>query len=163
MIDGFDIVPIRIKDEGCIIAGMIGPIPRRAEIPSAMRQRGSIKGTDRGSVLRLKGKMVASGQFTQSRRTICRRDNQLIRPKIIFRCSDNGDVQHRQNRPVEILTRLQVPHDQLDMINQPATMQLNRSHGRFPQNKQKLTRRAGGSTGQLILHTCTDLQRQDCP
>ena len=58
MIDRLDIVPVGVEQEGRIIAGMIGPLARRAMIGAARRQPRLVKSIDHHAVRRLKRQMV---------------------------------------------------------------------------------------------------------
>lgn len=63
LINGFNVVAIRVKYESCIIFRMIGPFARCAIIAPPMGQRCFVKCINSSPTLCLEGKVVSSCQF----------------------------------------------------------------------------------------------------
>ena len=56
-IDRFDVIPVGIQGEGCIVARMVLPLARRTIVAAACRQYRRMEAVDGGAVWRLERKM----------------------------------------------------------------------------------------------------------
>jgi len=126
--DRFDIVAVRVQQEGGVVAGVIGPLPRRAVVGSARRQSRRVEGLDHGPVPGLEGQMAAPGRSARCGDAVHRRDEQLIGPEEAFRLAADRHAQGFEHRAVEAAAGLKVGRHQLQMVDQPAAVQLLRLH-----------------------------------
>ena len=123
--DGLDIVAVGIEQEGGVIAGMIVARSPGAplSVPPAARP-GLVEGIDRRLVLRLEGEVrwrpvsLPSAASLSAVETTSSSAQNMPSAAAVDR-----DVEHAQDRLVEAAAGVQIAHDQLDMIDQPAAMQ----------------------------------------
>ena len=88
-----------------------------------------MEGVDHEPVARLEGKVVATGQSTLRGLASCTGNKQFIGPEIILANATHGHLQHFEDGLVEPVARLQVVHDQLQVVDQATTMQFIDFHG----------------------------------
>src|SRR5690554_150196 len=72
--------------------------------------------------------MLTTGQLAQRRLGVGCRHHQLIDPETTIATAADGDIQYIGNGGVELLRSGQVPDDQLNMVDQPSTVQFLRLH-----------------------------------
>ena len=132
MEDGFDIVAVRVQDERGVVAGVVGLLARRPVVAPAMRQRRTVKRVDRRAVLGLEGKVMPAGQLPQRRRAAGRGHHQFIGPEEVVLGIDDGNVEDAEGGGIEVAAGFEGAHHELDVVDEPAAMQLLGFHGQSP-------------------------------
>jgi len=82
VIHRFDIIAVRVEHKGGVVAGMIMALTGGAVVLAAVGQRRLIEARHHGVVLRLKGEMMAAGQYAERRRAVDGRDKELVCPEV---------------------------------------------------------------------------------
>src|SRR5690606_12894371 len=72
--------------------------------------------------------VVAAGQLPEGSRTVGGRDEQLVGPEVAVRRPAERDAEDGKDRFVEAPAGVQIPDDELDVIDQTATVQFLRLH-----------------------------------
>ena len=126
MIDRLDVVAVRIEQESGVIAGVIvGTFAGRAIVFAAGFEARGIEAVDRLAILGLESDVMAAGELSRGFRTVRRRDEKLIAPEMAGRIALDRDAQDLEHGLVEAPARVEVRHDQLDVIDQSSAMQFH--------------------------------------
>ena len=89
-----DVVAVRIEQEGGVIAGMVGPLARRAVVPPAGGQPRLVEAVDRRAVRGLEGEMDAADPV------VGLVDVELVRGEMVLACPASAQISPpRRGRP----------------------------------------------------------------
>jgi hypothetical protein len=116
---GLNVVAVGIKQEGSIVAGVVIALTRSSVVTPACCETGGVEALNDLVVLRLERQVDTSGQ------RLTARDEELIGEEVALSGIDNRDADHVQHRSVEAPACLDVAYDQVDVIDEPATMELH--------------------------------------
>ena len=118
MIDGLDIVAVRIEDECRVIVGMIcGTLAWRAIVGAAILEGDLMEGVNRRPIRGLEGNMIPPGQLALRRFAVHRRDHEFVRPEKVFTTPANRHAEHFEHRFIEAPACGQVLYDEFDVID----------------------------------------------
>lgn len=123
VINLFDIIAILVEDKYGVVAGVIIALTGGAVILATMGQRGLIKAIHHGAVLRLKGEVMATGQYPQRGGAIDSGDKQFVCLEVALTCAAQRNIEDGENGRIKALAGDQIFDHQLDMVDQPTTMQ----------------------------------------
>ncbi len=132
MVHRLDVVSVGVEHESSIVAWVICALAGCTVVASTMIHSCTIKRIHCRTVLCLEGKVVTSGQNTESRWAFSRGYDEFVSPEIVLVRAHDGDVQHRQNGRVEVKACLQVAYNKLEVVDKPTTMQFIGFQGLSP-------------------------------
>jgi hypothetical protein len=116
----FDVITVGVQDEGAVIAGMVGAIARGAVVFAACAESSLVESLDSVPVLSLEGQMHTRHI------AFCLVHEQLVgveKAGALYEYvwqSEGGE-----NCKIEALADLHIRHSKMDVINEPATMELH--------------------------------------
>lgn len=116
MIDDFDIVTIRVQEEGRVISGMVGAFARFAIVFAS-----PFKTCDEGTVnsllvLSLESQMNPPCKGAEGRATVLTRNKEFVRPKVILFYGAEGNVETLEKRGIEAKAFVKVLDHQMYMV-----------------------------------------------
>lgn len=129
MVNDLDVISVRIEEERGVIAGVIGAKAGLAVIAPACREPRVIGPFNGGSIWSLKSEMGAAGELAKSGGTVDRRDDELVCPEKPRSFPADRNTEYVEERAVETLALFEVPHDELEMIDESAPVEFIRFHG----------------------------------
>ncbi len=88
-----------------------------------MGQRGAVERVDHGPVGGLERQMMAAGQPALRGGAVGAGDEQLVGPEVVLALAAERHAEHVEDRAVEAARCGQVAYDQLDVVDQAATVQ----------------------------------------
>ena len=94
----------------------------------AVCQRDDMEAVHHRAILRLERQVVATGQLAVCSLAVGSGDEQLVGPEVVVGLAAYRHAQHVEHGAVESPAGLQVAHDQLDVVDQAATVQFVRFH-----------------------------------
>src|SRR5690606_28002434 len=119
---------VRIENESGVVIRMIGAFPGCAVVRSAVGQRRLVERVDHAPVGGLEREVMTTGQLSLRGFAVYRRDEQLVRPEIAFAGAADRHAERLEDGGVEALRGGEIPHDQLNVIDQASPVQLLRFH-----------------------------------
>ncbi len=108
---------------------MIGALAGSAVVPAAGRHRNLVEAIHDLAVLSLECEVNTARQLAQRGFALRRRDVEFVRPDMVVAFTAERNLQQVEDRAIELLARLDIPDDELDVIDQAAAMQFLRFHG----------------------------------
>jgi len=123
-----DVVSIWIEYERRVIARVVRALAGRAIVLAARPDRLGMETFDDGAVLCLKGEMRASGRLAARGPRVCAGHEELIGPEIVGAFAAEGNAEHAKERRVESLGRREVANDDLNVVDESASVELGRFH-----------------------------------
>ncbi len=132
VMDDLDVVAVRIEREGRVVAGMVGALARRAVVAASAGKGCGVERLHRAAVRRLEGEVMAPGEHARGRFAVRSGDEQFVGPEKAVAGSAHGNAEHVEHGAVERLAGGQVAHDQLDVVDQAAAVQLHGFHAQAP-------------------------------
>src|SRR5262245_50593664 len=103
MVDGFDVVAVRVEDEGRVVTGMIGTLSGSAVILATIGQRRLVERFDGRAARCLERDMVAARQVACRGGTVRRRDAEFVCPEKSLARPADRNVQCLKNSAVKLL------------------------------------------------------------
>lgn len=116
MIDGLDVVAVRVESERGVVARMVSTLARRAVVDRTSCERSRVKAIHDLLAVRLKREMEPMGW-----RPAAAHEELVYREPSVFGGSDTKP-QRLQHRSVERPTRLDVPDVDSNVIEEPPNM-----------------------------------------
>ena len=154
MENDFDVVSIGVEHERRVIAGVIRPLTGSAIVLAACADRFSMKAVDRRAIGGLKGQVRAPRRSTRRRRRICGRDEELIGPEKTGPFPSDRDSDDPENRRVKSFRRREIANDELNVVDETASMELGSFH-ELPITDKSVSRyRRSTEDGPLVLSEC---------
>lgn len=130
VVNDFDVVPIGVEHEGGVIAWMIGPQARGPVVSASRGERGLVRRIDTIPISALKRDVRRPGQAAGARGGICARDDKLVSPEKPGPLAPQRNRQAREQAFVKASTGIEVPYDQLKVIDEAASKEFVGLHGR---------------------------------
>src|SRR5690606_16379649 len=127
--DRFDVVAVWIQDEGGVVTGMVGPLSRCAVVPSPRGRGGPVEGLHHLAVPCLERQVMAAGGHPGGGRAVGARDHELVGPEEARTLAPDGDLEGSEDGRVEGPARIQVLHDDLQVVDEAAAVQRVHFHG----------------------------------
>jgi hypothetical protein len=124
----FDIVAVGIQYESSVITGMIGSFSGRAVVFAARANRFRVKALDGSAIACLKGEMNATRRLTRCGRGIRGGDEDLIGPEKAWAFAAQRYTENAEKRPVKPLRRREVANDELNVVDETASVELGGFH-----------------------------------
>src|SRR5690606_21760046 len=130
VVNGLDVVAVRIEQKRGVVAGMIRPLPGRTVVTSPGVEPGSVERVDGLSVRCLEREVNAPGELTRRGLRLLAGNEELVCPKPVLALAAERDPQSAENGTIKALARFDVPHDQLHVIQHSPAVKLRRLHER---------------------------------
>ena len=121
MMDGLDVVAIRIEHERGIVAGVVMAFARRAVIATARCNGRRMKTLHRVAIGRLEGEV----HVRDGRSVVDFAHEDFSREEIAVAFATQLAPERLQYGPIEALARNKIGYDDLDVIDQPAEMKIH--------------------------------------
>src|SRR5690606_24483398 len=116
VMNGLDVVAVRIEQKRGVVAGMIRPLPGRTVVTSPGVEPGSVERVDGLSVRCLEREVNAPGELARRSLRLLAGNEELVCPKPVLALAAERDPQSTENGTIKTLARFDVPHDQLHVI-----------------------------------------------
>ena len=116
MVHGLDVRTIRVENVSPVVARVIRPLARGAVVAATRLDRSRVKAVHRFAILGLEGDVKCGGGWPVAA------DEELVggEPALSFAC--DTEAERRQRSCVKPLTRLNIGHAQMDVVEEPSGM-----------------------------------------
>jgi hypothetical protein len=128
---------------------MVTTLSRRAVVGAAGREPCLVEAVDRLTITGLERQVRTPGGGARGGRAPEIRDEELVHPEEAGALAAERDAEHPEDRQVEPLRAREIGDDQLQVIDQPATVEFVRRHG-----KKARSRGAGGQAWPAARRRC---------
>src|SRR5690606_20433578 len=124
VVDDLDVVAVRVEQERGVVAGMVGAQARRAVVPAPGAQTRVVHAIDGRPIGSLKRQVRGARGLAHRRGGVHRADDELVAPEEPGSVAAEGDPELAQDRQVEALAALEIQRDELEVIDEPSSMEL---------------------------------------
>ena len=118
MVNGLDVVAIRVDEKSGIIARMVAALAGRSIVLAAIGEPGLVEALDLRAVIGLEGEMDVAPRGRILTKAI---DPQFVADEMML-ILDDRSAKRLQDGAIKSLGRSKVACSEVDMVDQPATM-----------------------------------------